>query len=276
MTYSTLMVHLDLGLSNEGLLRITADLAQRFNAHVIGIAADQPLQITYGEGYMSGDLVGLDRVEMEDETNEAEASFRAALRARSPHLEWRSAVRSTSLAAYVAQQARAADLVITAPDQEGLEHSFSRRVKVSDLVMRAGRPVLLVPSGVDQLSLESVVVGWKETPETHRAIHDALPLLKLAGHVTVAEIASAEAHDVALGQVKDVVDWLERHAIKAESRVAVSTGDDTTVLDAIAQEKGAGLLVAGAYGHSRLHEWMLGGVTRDLLLHPGRCSLVSH
>jgi nucleotide-binding universal stress UspA family protein len=276
MTYSTLMVHLDLGVSNEGLLRITADLAQRFNAHVIGIAADQPLQITYGDAYMCGDLAGQDRVEMESETHEAEACFRAALHARAPLLEWRSAVRSTSLAAYVAQQARAADLLITGPDQEVLEHDFSRRVNVSDLVMRAGRPILLVPSGVAQISLESVVIGWKETPETHRAIHDALPLLKMAGHVTVVEIVSAEARNTALGRVKDVVDWLKRHHIEAEPLVIVSTGDDTMQLDAIAQEKGAGLLVAGAYGHSRLHEWMLGGVTRNLMLHPGRCSLVSH
>jgi hypothetical protein len=56
MTYSTLMAHLNLGISNEGLLHITADLAERFNAHVIGITACQPLQITYGDGFMAGDL----------------------------------------------------------------------------------------------------------------------------------------------------------------------------------------------------------------------------
>lgn len=53
MTYSTLMVHLDLGAPNEALLRITADLAQRFGAGVIGIVASQSMTITYGDGYMS-------------------------------------------------------------------------------------------------------------------------------------------------------------------------------------------------------------------------------
>ena len=80
----------------------------------------------------------------------------------------------------------------------------------------------------------------------------------------------------ARGRLQDVVAWLKGHGIAAKAVAAPTAGNDATHLDAIAREHGAGLLVAGAYGHNRLREWVLGGVTRDLLLRPGRCSLVSH
>jgi nucleotide-binding universal stress UspA family protein len=276
MTYSTLMVHLNLGVSNEGVLHVAADLATRFNAHVIGIAASQPLQITYGDGFMSGELIEQDRIEMGRETHQAEADFRAALHGMASRLEWRSTVLPSSLAAYVAEQAGAADLLIIGPEEKGLTRDFSRRVNVGELVMQIARPVLLVPPGTNQLNLENVVVGWKETREARRAISDALPLLKQASHVTVVEIAAAEEIAAVRHRLKDIVDWLGRHGVAAEIMAAVSQGDDAAELDALAQKMDAGLLVTGAYGHSRLREWMLGGVTRKLMLHPARCSFVSH
>ena len=276
MTYSTLMVHLNLGVSNEGLLHIAADLAGRFDAHVIGIAACQPLQVTYGDGFMAGDVLEQDRIEMKREINDAEANFRAAFHGRESGLEWRSTIAPSSLATYIAEQARAADLIIISPEEKGLTRDFSRRVKVGELVMQIARPVLLVPPGINQLNLENVVVGWKETGEARRAISDAIPLLQKAGHVTVVEIAAAEDIAAARDRLKDVADWLARHGVAAETVVAHSQGDDAAQLDALAREKDTGLLVAGAYGHSRVREWMLGGVTRNLMLHPTSCSLVSH
>jgi len=276
MTYSTLMVHLNLGVSNEGILRIATDLAGRFNAHVIGIAACQPLQVSCGDGYLSGDVIEQDRIEMNREISEAEAAFRATFESTASRVEWRSTVLPSSLAAYVAQQADAADLLIFSPEEKGLTRDFSRCVNVGELIMQVARPVLVVPTGVNQLSLENVVVGWKETREARRAISDALPLLKQAAHVTVLEITAAEQIATVRDRLKDVADWLARHGIAAETMATVSQGNDAAELDTIAQQKDAGLLVAGAYGHSRLREWMLGGVTRNLMLHPARCSFVSH
>ncbi len=276
MTYSSLMVHLDLGVPNAGLLRIAADLAERFKARVIGVAACQPMPIAFGDGYMSADAIEQDRAESEKETGKAEADFRAALHGRVADLEWRSTISYMALADYVAEQARAADLLITGPDRKGPSLDSSRRVNIGDLVMRIGRPVLIVPPGVDTLDLSSVVIGWKESRETRRAVMDALPLLQQAGRVTAVEVAANEDLVEARGRLHDVVAWLARHGVAAEASVTPSVGSDAARLDAIAQEHGAGLLVAGAYGHNRLREWVLGGVTRDLLLRPGRCSLVSH
>lgn len=276
MTYASLMVHLDLGASNTGLLNVAAALAERFKARLIGIAACQPMPIAFGDGYMSAEVIEQDRAESESETNKAEADFCAALQGRVMDPEWRSTISYMALADYVAGQARAADLLITGPDRKGPTLDSSRRVHLGDLVMRIGRPVLIVPPDVATLDLASVVVGWKESRETRRAVGDALPLLQQAGRVTVVEVAADEDLVDARGRLRDVVAWLKCHGVVAEAVAAPSVGNDATRLDAIAREHGAGLLVAGAYGHNRLREWVLGGVTRDLLLRPDRCSLVSH
>jgi len=94
--------------------------------------------------------------------------------------------------------------------------------------------------------------------------------------VTVVEIAAEEDLAAARTHLEDVVAWLKRHGIVAKSLAWPSKGDDASRLNAIAQELRADLIVAVAYGHSRLREWVLGGVTRDLLLCADRCSLVAH
>ncbi len=278
MTPSSLMVHLIPGVSNEKLLRLSADLAERMKVgEVIGIAGCQPLQL-YGEGafYVTGDIIDLDRAEIDKELSEAEASFRAAFAGKSTRIEWRSTVSYSLIAEFIAQEMRAADLLITAPEQAVSVLDTSRRVLVADLVMRTGRPVLVVNPDTDKLDLQNVIVGWKDSRETRRAVEDALPLLRLASRVTVLEISSDEDMPEARKRVGDVVNWLMGHDIAASGRTTVSRGDDAAELAALAKELDAGLVVGGAYGHNRLREWVLGGVTRDLLLKPSRCSLVSH
>jgi nucleotide-binding universal stress UspA family protein len=275
MTYATLMVHLELGHSNAGLLQIAGDLAERFRAHLVGIVACQPQQLMYGDGYVDGAFIEQFRKELAVETKAAEAEFRSALQTRVGSLEWRSMLMYGSLSDYLAREARSADLVITGTSS-GDMFDPSRAVNTGDIVMQAGRPVFIVPAAVNKLQLGRILVSWKDTREARRAAVDALPLLKIAAHVSVVEIAAAQDLAAARTHVEDVVSWLARHGVLAESLASPSTGDDAAGLYAIAQDQGADLIVAGAYGHSRLREWVLGGVTRDLLLRSERCSLVSH
>src|ERR1700722_5465906 len=142
--------------------------------------------------------------------------------------------------------------------------------------MQVARPVLLVPAAADELKLEQIIIGGKDTRETQRAVFHALPLLKKPAHVTVVEICAEREMAAAQTRVEDVVGWLKWHSVVAESHASPSTGDDASLLNAIAQEQGANMVVAGAYGHSRLREWVLGGVTRDLLLRGDKFSLLSH
>lgn len=276
MTYSTLMVHVDLGQSNEAVLGVAADLAERFKADVVGIAACQPMQIVYAEGYFYGDMIDQDRARIEEQASQAETSFRLAFQGRAGNLHWRSTICLAPLADYIAENMRSADLLITASARGAASQEASHRVDLGELVIRLGRPALIVPPGAQRLDLDSVIIGWKDTRETRRAVVDALPLLRHAGRVTVAEVASEEDLPAARARIDDVAAWLKRHGVAAHPFAAPSAGDDAARLDGIALEHGAGLLVAGAYGHNRLREWALGGVTRSVLKRPGRCSLLSH
>jgi nucleotide-binding universal stress UspA family protein len=121
-----------------------------------------------------------------------------------------------------------------------------------------------------------VVVAWKDTRESQRAVLDALPLLKVAAHITVVEIAPKDGLASARRRLEDLVAWLERHGVTAEPLAVAATGEDADQLAHFVQEHEADLMVAGAYGHSRLREWVLGGVTHDLLMSAACCSLVSH
>ena len=76
--------------------------------------------------------------------------------------------------------------------------------------------------------------------------------------------------------IDDVVAWLSRHGVAADTVVAEALGDEARALTQIAQDRGAELIVAGAFGQSRLREWVFGGVTRDLLMHSERFTLLSH
>jgi len=276
VTYPTLMVHLTAGSSNAGLLRVAGTLADRFQSGVIGIAACRPMQIVYADGYVSGDLVEQDFKDIAEEIATAEAEFRAALQTRSNRLEWRSMTSFDSLSDYLAREARSADLIVTSVDRKSSVFDTSRHVDIGDLVMRVGRPVLVVPTAAEKVGLDRILIGWKDTRETRRAVVDALPLLKKAAFVTVVEIAAEGDLVLARRHLAQVVEWLHHHGVAAESIASVSTGQDALRLGEIAQLQNVDLVVAGAYGHARLREWMLGGVTRDLLLHTDRCSLVSH
>jgi nucleotide-binding universal stress UspA family protein len=176
---------------------------------------------------------------------------------------------------YVACEARAADLVITGSNRDGILLDPMRQVDPSALVMQVGRPVFVVPPEAEYLKLSNMLVAWKDTREARRAVSDALPLLHRAKYVEVVEVVEGDAdRSAAEARVNDVAAWLGRHAVTARGRTIHATRESER-LDAL-WEEGADLVVAGAYGHTRLQEWVFGGVTRNLLTRSRRCSLLSH
>lgn len=274
MTYKTLMAHLGLGQSNSELLRVVAKLGTQLGAKVVGIAACQPMQFAYSDGYVGGEAIAACQDELESELRTAETEFQDALKATGTLLEWRSSYTTDALPYYLASEARCADLIITSVATADPFDS-SRHASVGDLVMRAGRPVLVIPRTSARFPFDKIVVAWRDTREAKRAALDALPLLAAAKQVTVLEIADTPDVPAATGRVEDVAGWLALHGISAAPLVAPAHGDDATQLDSMLNEQQADLVVAGAYGHNRLREWAFGGVTHDLLK-GGRCALLSH
>lgn len=179
---------------------------------------------------------------------------------------------------FVLAQARCADLIVSGGHSPAFSDAFAL-ASPKDLVMQAGRPLLVVPDGINWLDLRSVLVAWKDTPEARRAVADALPMLRKAGEVTVVEIPEDDDdRSTMMAGVTDVAAWLARHGITATARVSDGARNETAVaqLETVAGDVGAGLIVAGAYGHSRFRELILGGVTQYLVTQSVRCVLLSH
>lgn len=275
MTYATVMVSLALDQTNSGPLGIARELADRYNARVIGIAASDFSPPPYfASGELAQRLLDQGFAEIRRRIGNLEDEFQDAMQGHGCAVEWRSAVDLP--VRYIVQQARAADILVSGG---GIRNTITDPfvfANPADLLMQLGRPLLIVPPGVTRIDLSSVLVAWKDNAEARRAVVDALPLLRQAGKVMVAGVVEAdEVRETVLAAVNDVVDWLSRHHIAACARVPETKGHVSAQLDAIAHEAGAGTVVAGAYGHSRFREWILGGVTRHLVTQPAHCALLS-
>jgi nucleotide-binding universal stress UspA family protein len=274
MTYATLMVHVDVEGQLGSRVSIAADLAGRLKAHLIGISALAPMSVTLAE------VAKVDPAPTESHLQDMKSlldlkgrQFCAAVAGSDPRAEWRSALDFP--ADVLVQEARAADLVIVG--KSGEEPDPFRALDPGSLVLKAGRPVLVVPRSVTSLTPRHAVIAWKDVREARRAVCDALPLLRLAETVMVVAVSEAGTADRAQQQVRDVAGYLTRHRIKiVAERIRPSDVSVTDALLRVVRDENIDLLVAGAYGHSRLGEWAFGGVTRELLARSPVCCLFSH
>jgi nucleotide-binding universal stress UspA family protein len=275
MTYATVMVSLALDRSNDACLEIAGQLVKRFGACAIGVAAGEfKPSLYFAEGEAQNVFVE-GHAKLRNSIAEVEAQFRAAMQNRATAVEWRCAEDFPTR--FVVQQARAADIIIVGEGGRDVLADPFTQANPSDLLMQTGRPLLVVPDGIDWLDLRSVLVAWKDTPESRRAVADALPILREAKDVIIAGIVEDETDRSSVSSgIEDLVTWLLRHGVVACERVPAECGHATVQLDGIASDVGAGLVVAGAYGHSRFREWVLGGVTKALVSPSSRCSLLSH
>ena len=274
MSYSTIMVHLLAGQANDAVLSAATLLARRHKARLVGIAATQPLPMLDSGFYDNSLSVAMMHGDMAQATAEAEAEFRGAFSSASDPVEWRSTWTCMALSDYISGEARSADLILTSPSPQTTFNS-SVRVNIGELILHAGCPVMVVPNTETVAAFDTIVIAWKDSREARRAVRDAVPLLKLATNITIVEIAETNEVVTAQARVDDVAAWLARHGIMSSTHAAPSAGDDSETLETIFGNEHADLIVAGAYGHSRMREWAFGGVTRSIL-GGTRCALLSH
>jgi len=145
-------------------------------------------------------------------------------------------------------------------DEQGQPH------EIASLLLQAGRPVLVIPERASLvMPLTRVVIAWRPAREAARAVHDALPFLRTAKSVDIL-IYDGESDASAGEHVDALMSHLDHHGVKARIHSQESSGIDIgSLILSHAEKTGADLIVAGGYGHSRFLEWILGGVTRELL-----------
>jgi nucleotide-binding universal stress UspA family protein len=286
MRLRDLVVLLDGSARDAAKLGVALALARRYDAHLTGLCPLElllPADMSFALGGYP-DLWALPefakKIDGEARTKAAliETNFREFLRREGVRGDWQ--FETGPLVATVVRRAHVADLVVLGQADPDHPPPAVARTLVEDLLMAAGRPLLLVPyAGTFESVGAAALVGWTATRESARAVHDALPLFAASGKVTVLAVETVgQAADAAALPTADIAEHLARHGLNVSAaRTVVSDGlSPADALLDYASDIGADLLVVGGYGHSRTREMVLGGVTRDLLRHMTVPVLMSH
>jgi nucleotide-binding universal stress UspA family protein len=270
--FKSMMVHVEVDGTGDERVRLAVELASRFGAALIGISGWAPRPAFAVDSAVVETIPDpVDLGVMEDLLRARGKAFFGLAREHCKP-EWRSALDfPTEL---IVQEAYCADLVIIGENRAVLRDSY-RAIDPGAVLLRAGRPVLVVPPGTVSLAGKRIAVAWKNTREARRALRDALPFLQRAETVAVMEVR--EGAGAAGCATAGVAQYLARHGVSAVyERVRPVDVTVTNSLLRFVADDGIDLIVAGGYGHTRLGEWIFGGVTRDLLTQSQVCCLLSH
>ncbi len=271
MSFKSILAHVveDRGCSSR--LRMTASVARVLGAEVIGLGAQAPWPYATGDdrgGEAYQKILDATRRSMDA----AGQLFRERLNDPAIASSWRTEVGYPD--EVVPRHARAADLILAYPTRGDVDRSVY--TPPDTLVMEAGLPVLLLPEREADFRAERILLGWKNTREARRAISVTLPLLKMAQRVLVAAICDERETETVEQELADVTGRLARHGVNVTTLVEIGAhGPAGANLLRMAQTDKSDLIVTGGYGHSRLREWVLGGVTRDLIADGQRYVLLS-
>ena len=275
LALTSLMACLHLDRSNRPVLSVARDLASHFKASVVGVAARQADMHLSARALGPTEPHGHELSKFREGAEAAEREFRETFPSASD-LTWRAQLTFGPASEFVAREARVADLVLVSTETGDHLIFPSGCAEPGDLLMRLGRPILTVPSHVAGFKLGSALVCWKDSREARRAVSDAMPLLRMMQRVDVVEIADPRALEDTKASLAELSEWLRGHGVEANCEAHAPQGTEAEQLGAIARARGVDLIVAGAFGHSRLREWAFGGVTRDLVLGADCCVLASH
>ncbi len=260
---------------------VTADYAisvgKAYGAHVVGVAfVYEPVIPGSLLGGIPTDLIEVQREENAKAAKAAVASFEAAAKAAGVSAETRLLDASIAGASDLfGRIARRFDIAVVgqAPRDQGV----SDELLIEGALFGSGRPVIVVPQIQAQpIKLDNVMVCWDGSRPAARAIGDAVPLLERAKAIEIVVVTGErdKSGEITGANMKR---HLARHGINVEiKRIAAGSADVQTAILAHAADTAADFIVMGGYGHSRLREFILGGVTRSILKSMPVPVLMSH
>ena len=268
-------------LGGSGTTDATADYAismgKAYGAHVVGVAfVYEPVIPGSLLGGIPTDLIEVQREENAKAAKTAVANFEAAAKAAGVSAETRLLDASIAGASDLfGRIARRFDIAVVgqAPREQGV----SEELLIEGALFGSGRPVIVVPQIQSQpLKLDKVMVCWDGSRPAARAIGDAVPLLERAKAIEIVVVTGErdKSGEITGANMKR---HLARHGINVEiKRIAAGNADVQTAILAHAADSAADFIVMGGYGHSRLREFILGGVTRSILKSMPVPVLMSH
>jgi nucleotide-binding universal stress UspA family protein len=279
MSYKTLLVSLNEIERLDAVLGVAASLAGAQKSHVLGLYVIPAPAVYPAVGpYVVPEVFdGLTRY-FEEQSKGARRKFEAVMKRHGLSFQWLEVKALTSaISDTVSEMGRIADLVVVSETnrdgRNGVELDF-----VENIILGVGRPVLILPrSATADFDPAIVLCGYNGSKEAARAVHDAVPLLKNAKDVRLLWVDPAKELETGALPGADMVECLRRHGVKASAESLPSNGlNPAEAIMAQARETGAGVVVMGAYGHSRIREFVLGGATRHALSAMTMPLLVSH
>jgi nucleotide-binding universal stress UspA family protein len=267
-------------LSGRGPRDYAADyatsIAATFGAHIAGISFLYEPVIPDGTlGGIPVDLIELQREENSKAANDALGRFDAGVKKAGISAETRILDATFGGAATLfAQIARRFDLAVVGQAQR--ERGASDDLTIEGALFESGRPIVVVPYIQKRgMTLERVLACWDGSRTAARAIGDAMPFLERAKAVDIMIVAEERKSDEISGA--NMGEHLARHGVAASvKRIAKGDLAIEDVLLSYAADSGADFMVMGGYGHSRLREFILGGVTRSILASMTVPVLMSH
>jgi nucleotide-binding universal stress UspA family protein len=252
-------------------------MAKAYDAHVVGVAfVFEPVIPGSLLGGIPTDLIEVQREENAKAAEAAVASFQAAARAAGVSAETRLLDASIAGASDLfGRIARRFDIAVVGQAQR--DQGVSEELLIEGALFGSGRPVIVVPRTQTQaMALDKVMICWDGSRPAARAIGDAMPLLERAKSIEIVVVTGErdKSGEITGANMKR---HLARHGIDVEiKRIPAGQVDAQTAILAHAANSGAEFIVMGGYGHSRLREFILGGVTRGILKSMPVPVLMSH
>ena len=277
MTYKTVLLHIDDSASRGARIDAAASIAQACGGHLTGVALTGVSRLLYqNQPDLDADPnLALHLNFLRERATRSLDGFEAQVRAAGV-ASFEQRVVDDEAAGGISVLARYADLVVISQYNANDKSPSVMRDFPAYVLLHSGRPVLIVPYApplpllAPPAAARNVLISWNASKEASRAVSAALPLLQRAEHVHVA-IFDAKVHAAEHGEQPgaELLEYLARHGVQARVHLldggGVRRGDIGEALLSQAADLSADLLVMGAYGHSRLRETILGGVTRTIL-----------
>ena len=274
MALQDILVHLSSDQKNTARVDAAIKLAIQHDAHLTGLYAIPPVYLpTYAEAQIPNEILRKQEQELRAAADKVGLEFRAAIDKAGCAGEWLCSKGYTDQ--LLNSQARYTDLLVLSQAEDARLVSTEAAVE-NHVIMGSARPVLFIPYiGLGDTLGKRVMIAWNGSQEAVRAINDALPILQQAEKVSVVAVNPPSSEgDI---PTADMCAHLARHHVKVEGDQVfakdISVGD---ILLSRAADQGIDLLVMGAYGHTRLREAILGGVTKHMLEHMTIPILMSH
>lgn len=271
MSYKAILVHVDISEGAGERINLAISIAKNQHACLVGAAVTGVTRFIYQAGLINGNDPNL-TAHLVAQLETLRANARAAL------AEFEGAAKNAQVSPFETKlidddadgfvsTARINDLVVAGqPNPEDPSPAVAPDFP-EFVVLHSGRPVLLVPyAGHFEQVGAKLMIAWDASVSATRAVSDALPILARAESVAVAVFnpESVEATDGPEAGA-DIAQYLARHGVKADVIRQKTDIDIGNALLSLAIDLNSDAIVMGAYGHSRMRERLLGGVTRTVL-----------